>query len=161
MALLPLPAFRYVILLGDSASLLRTAIGAALVAAGGGFTDCTGIGVTTEILEYTEGGQNGFVHKLPTRTKPSDIVLKRGMLIGSDLWDWIRRFTQGTYQRKDGLIVLLTQSGLPAQMWMFHRALPINWTGPALSAAQNGVATESLTLAHEGLEFFGLGGALG
>jgi len=156
MALLPLPAFRYAVLLGDSANLLRTAIGTGLLAAGGGFTDCTGIGVTTEVLEYTEGGQNAFVHKLPTRTKPSDIVLKRGMLLATDLWDWVRAFTEGTYQRKDGLIVLLATRGTPAQGWMFHRALPLSWTGPALSASQNGVATESLTLAHEGLELFDL-----
>lgn len=156
MALLPLPAFRYVILLADSASLVRTAVGTALIAAGGGFTDCSGIGVTTEIFDYTEGGQNGFVHRLPTRAKPSDLVLKRGMLISTDLWSWVRRVNGGTFQRKDGLIVLLTQRGVPAQGWMFHRALPLNWQGPSLAASQNGVATESLTLAHEGLEFVGL-----
>jgi phage tail-like protein len=161
MALFPLPAFRYAILLGDSASLLRAAIGDPLTAVGGGFTDCTGIGVTAEILEYIEGGQNGFIHKLPTRAKHSDIVLKRGMLFTTDLWDWIRRFTEGTYQRKDGLIVLLTQRGIPAQGWMFHRALPLSWTGPALSASTNGVATEQLTIAHEGLELIGLGGIPG
>lgn len=160
MPLLPLPAFRYAILLGDSTSLLRTAIGTGLFAAGGGFTDCTGIGVTTEVFEYPEGGQNAFVHKLPTRTKPSDIVFKRGMLIATDLWDWVRAFTTGVYQRRDGLIVLLTTRGIPAQGWIFHRALPLSWAGPALSASQNGVATESLTLAHEGLDYIALNSLL-
>ena len=156
MPAFPLPAFRYAVLLGDSASLIRAAAGPDLFAQGGGFTDCTGIGVTAELFDYMEGGQNGFVHKLPTRSKPTDIVLKRGMLVSSDMWTWIKRFTEGTYQRKDGLIVLLSQRGGFAQGWMFHRALPVSWQGPALSASQNGVATEQLTLAHEGLEIVGL-----
>jgi phage tail-like protein len=155
---LPLPAFRYLVLLRDSAGLLDTKanIGAALAALGGGFTECSGIEIATEVLDYTEGGQNKFVRRLPTRTKPADIVLKRGLLIATDLWVWIRKVSDGIYQRKDGIIVLLTNGGIPAQAWMFRQGLPLKWSGPTLQAAQSGVATETLTIAHEGLDYFGL-----
>ncbi len=155
---LPLPAFRYVVMLRDSAGLLDTkaTVGAALALLGGGFSECSGIEMSLETLDYPEGGQNKYVRRLPTRTKPSDLVLKRGLLITSDLWSWVRKVSDGVYQRKDGIIVLLTNGGIPAQAWMFRQGLPLKWTGPGLNAGQNGVATETLTIAHEGLDHFGL-----
>ena len=132
-----LPAFRYHIVLGDGTK------------PDGGFSECSGIEVTTEILEYTEGGVNGYVHKLPTRTKASDLVLKRGMLVTSDLWSWIREVRDGDYTRRNGFIVLLKQDGSPGPKWNFVGGLPIKWTGPALSASQSAVATETLIITYE------------
>ncbi|KYG03519.1 hypothetical protein BE21_04595 [Sorangium cellulosum] len=138
---MPLPAFRYQVLLGASS------------APAAGFTECSGLEVTTEIFEYAEGGVNSYVHKLPTRTKPGDLVLKRGLLFSSELWAWIQDISDGNYRRMDGRIVLYTTGGVrPAQTWRFSRGLPIKWTGPSLSASQSAVATESLTIAHEGLK---------
>lgn len=163
MALLPLPAFRYVVLLRDSASLLSSAdlIGGALTLLGGGFTECSGLEVSTEVLSYPEGGVNGYLHRLPTRTSHADLTLKRGLLIATDLWLWIKKVSEGEYQRKDGAVVMLTQTGIPAQIWTFKRGLPLRWSGPSLSATQDGVATESLTITHEGLGQLGLNSALG
>jgi phage tail-like protein len=149
---LPLPAFRFTIIIGDAASLIRALAGGGLAGASGGFTDCSGIEMTCELFEYPEGGQNSFVHRLPTRSKPSYITLKRGMLLTSELWFWVRAFIEGVYIRKDGLILVQAQSGGPRQAWLFHRGLPMKWTGPVLAAAQTGIATESLVIAHEGLE---------
>jgi phage tail-like protein len=162
MKLVPLPAFRYGILLKESGNLLDVdaLVGAALLVAGGGFTECSGLEVTLETLDYPEGGRNGFVHRLPTRSKPSDIVLKRGLLVASDLWAWVRRVADGVYERRDGAIIQLGYSGLPLQTWLFRRGLPLKWTGPTLNASQNGVATESLTIAHEGLDQLGLSSLL-
>lgn len=158
MPLNPLPAFRYVIVLKDSASLLnpQALVGGALLLAGGGFTECSGLEISLETFDYAEGGRNGFTHRLPSRTRPSDIVLKRGLLVASDLWIWIRRVADGIYERKDGAIVQLGYSGLPLQTWLFRRGLPLKWSGPTLNASQNGVATETLTIAHEGLDQLGL-----
>ena len=149
---LPLPAFRFAIIIGDAASLVRALAGGGLAGASGGFTDCSGIEINCELFEYAEGGQNSFVHRLPTRSKPSDITLKRGMLFTSELWFWVRAFTEGIYIRKDGLVLVQSQHGTAVQAWLFHRGLPMKWTGPTLAAAQTGIATESLVIAHEGLE---------
>jgi phage tail-like protein len=151
-SLAPLPAFRYWVMLKNSASLSVMSLGGALLSLVGGFTDCSGLEVTTEMLEYTEGGVNGFSHRLPTRTKPGDLVLRRGLHLTSDLWLWVEQIRNGHYQRKDGVIVLCVNRGIPAQAWRFKRGLPLKWTGPTLSASANAVATESLTIAHEGLE---------
>lgn len=158
-----LPAFRYVVLLKDSASLLTAndLIGGALVLAGGGFSECTGIEVNVDIFTYPEGGQNTYVHRLPTRTNHADIVLKRGLLLATELWLWIQDTSRGRYSRKDGYILMLTPSGIPAQAWIFRRGLPMKWSGPSLVASQDAVATETLTIAHEGLDQLGLTTALG
>ncbi len=155
----PLPAFRYWVMLKNSSSLSALSIGGALLSLAAGFTDCSGLEVTTETFDYAEGGVNGFTHRLPTRTKYTDLVLKRGLHLTSDLWVWMQQVTNGHYQRKDGLILLCLPNGIPAQAWRFKRGLPLKWSGPALSASQNAVATESLTIAHEGLENLALTGA--
>ncbi|WP_394849947.1 phage tail protein [Pendulispora brunnea] len=155
----PLPAFRYRVVLVDTpgqafksiGSGLKAVAGGAASAVAGGFTDCSGLEVSVEMLPYAEGGVNGYVHKLPTRTNHTDIVLKRGLLYTSELSTWIKDVASGTYQRKNGYIVLLAANGKPAQTWWFVRGLPTKWSGPTLSSSQNGVATEALTIAHEGL----------
>ena len=46
----------------------------------GYFTQVTGFSSQVDVLEYAEGGQNTFVHRLPTRTKQGNITLKRGVI---------------------------------------------------------------------------------
>jgi phage tail-like protein len=41
----------------------------------GSFTECTGLGSTTEVIENREGGDNLTVRKLPGKTSYSDISL--------------------------------------------------------------------------------------
>jgi phage tail-like protein len=166
VSLLPLPAYRFHVMLKDSASLSAGSVGevwqsakilgGAALSMASGFSDCSGLEVTTEVLEYMEGGTNGFVHKLPTRTKMTDITLKRGLIFMSDLWIWVQQVMEGKYVRKDGFILIRTAAGVPAQLWEFHRGLPLKWSGPSLVASQNAIATESLTIAHEGLSNVGL-----
>jgi phage tail-like protein len=154
-----LPAFRYWVMLKNSASWSALSIGGALLSVAAGFSECSGLEVSVEMFDYVEGGVNGYTHRLPTRSKPSDIVLKRGLHVTTDLWLWIQQIIGGHYQRKDGLIVLCTPAGIPAQAWRFKRGLPLKWTGPSLVAGQSALATESLTIAHEGLENLLLSGA--
>jgi phage tail-like protein len=154
-----LPAFRYWVLLKNSANTSAMSIGGALLAPAAGFSECSGLEITLETYDYIEGGVNGYTHRLPTRSKPTDIVLKRGLHVTTDLWVWMQQVTDGTYQRKDGVIVLCTPSGAPAQAWRFKRGLPLKWSGPSLAAGQSAVATESITIAHEGLDTLLLTGA--
>ncbi len=87
------------------------------------------------------------------RASHSNITLKHGVIYSyDDLWDWHYSWVQGQGTRKDGLIVLNDNSGQPAKIWKFRRGIPVKWSGPSLNATQNGVAVESLEIAHEGLE---------
>ena len=149
----PLGAFNFYITLIDNSSGVGSLVTAVLSYAVAGFSECSGLEATVEVMDYREGGVNSYVHKLPTRATYSNIVLKHGLIyLYDDLWSWHYDWVQGTGKRKDGLIVLLDESRAPAKIWKFKRGIPTKWVGPALNAAQSNVAFESLDIAHEGLE---------
>lgn len=116
----------------------------------GRFMECTGISIEVETKEYMEGGANDFVHKLPTRVKYPNIVLKRGVTHEEALLTWFleSRFTP---QRRDMTISLLGPGTSLVRTWVFMNAYPVKWTGPNLNANSNTVASESLEVVHNGL----------
>jgi phage tail-like protein len=117
-----------------------------------GFSECSGLEATLEVMEYKEGGVNDYVHKFPTRASYANITLKHGVIyLYDDLWTWHDDFVHGKGKRKDGLIVLRDEARRDVKIWKFKNALPMKWVGPALNASQSNVAIESLEIAHEGL----------
>jgi phage tail-like protein len=152
----PLKAFNFRIALIDTSTQLDAAIGAAgLVLAG--FTECSGLDGTLQIEDYIEGGENTYVHKLPTRMTWGNITLKRGITLSEDLWNWHHAYVDGKVKRQDGLIALGDDQNLPVKTWIFKRGLPVKWSGPAFNASQSAVAIETLEIAHEGLELISPG----
>jgi phage tail-like protein len=151
----PLLNHNFIISLLDTSSSLGTlksiAVSAVSDIALGGFMECSGLEMSLEIKDFEEGGNNGFVHKLPTRMKWSNIILKKGLGVGSALWDWNYSFVEGMGKRRDGIITLLNDMKLPSVIWYFRRGLPLKYTGPSLNATQNTVAIESIEIAHEGI----------
>jgi phage tail-like protein len=117
----------------------------------GRFSECTGIAVEVEMKDYNEGGSNEFVHKLPTRIKYPNIVLKRGVTHEDALlkWFWDSR---NAVQRKEMTITLLGPGASTVRTWAFMNAYPVKWTGPNLKAGSNAIATETLEVVHNGLK---------
>ena len=116
----------------------------------GRFRECTGISVEVETKEYMEGGSNEFVHKLPTRVKYPNVVLKRGVTHEEALLKWFFD-SRATPQRKDMTITLLGPGTKLVRTWAFLNAYPVKWTGPNLNASSNQVAVETLEIVHNGL----------
>ena len=116
----------------------------------GRFSECTGIAVEVETKEYQEGGSNDFVHKLPTRVKYPNIVLKRGVTHEEALLQWFfeSRFTP---KRRDMTITLMGPGTQTVRSWVFMNAYPVKWTGPNLNASSNAIASEQLEIVHNGL----------
>lgn len=116
------------------------------------FSECSGLGSHTEVIENREGGDNGTVRKLPGRTSFSDISLKWGTTTSMELWVWRQQIVDGNVVRKNGSIVLFDLANrTEVARWNFVRAWPAKWDGPALSAKANDIAVDSLVLAHEGI----------
>ena len=148
----PLSTFNFYITLIDSSNVAGTLISAALNYFVAGFSECSGIDASIEVIDFKEGGVNDYVHKFAPRTSFSNLTLKHGVIfLSDDLWRWHNDWVQGNGKRKDGLIVLLDESRSPAKVWKFKRGIPSKWVGPSLNAAQSNVAIESLEIAHEGL----------
>ena len=134
----PFVAFRFEVRLDDISS--------------GGFSECSGLQLETEVEDYAEGGLNTHLRRFPGRTKQSNLTLKRG-IVDRELHDWYVRLAQeGSVEFKSGSILVHDPSGGPVTMeWQFYRAFPCKWNGPDLNATQSSVAVETLELCHHGL----------
>ena len=118
----------------------------------GGFTECTGLQIEVEVQDYVEGGQNGYVHRFPSRAKQSNLTFKRG-IVDRTLWEWYDDTVQGRIRLRDGTITIRDPSGTTVlAAWEFRGAFPCRWTGPDLNATQSAVAVESFELCPQRLE---------
>ena len=118
----------------------------------GVFTRCSGLAVEYEVLEYAEGGENGFVHKLRGRMRYPNLVLSRGVTSEHELLDWLFA-SQQPRQRPTVTVSLLSLRDARVQVqraWVFGQALPVRWVGPTLADIGE-VASETLEIAHAGL----------
>ena len=125
------------------------------------FAECSGLEMKVKTELIRQGGQNEFTHVLPGRIEYSNLVLKRGYVTNSELFTWCLSALNrrgAPLQRKDVTVALVAPGrgagpdGLVRVFqWTFLGAYPVKWTGPAFKASDNGVAMESLELAHEGL----------
>ena len=119
----------------------------------GHFTECHGLGVTIEALEYREGGQNQVVHRIPGQVRYSDVVLKYGATLSQDLWNWVKTAAAGKVERKNVSILMLDSEGVTEVMrWDLINAWPSEWRGAPLDALNGGMAVETLKLVFETFE---------
>lgn len=116
----------------------------------GAFSEISGLSVERDVFEYTEGGLNDFVHKLPGRLKYPNLTLKRGITDQNALQQWFWQ-SQHEAQLRNVTVLLVTPSGGLARKWVFEDAFPVKWTGPKLAAGSDSAATEELEVAHRGL----------
>ncbi|MCB0113726.1 MAG: phage tail protein [Caldilineaceae bacterium] len=118
----------------------------------GAFSEISGLQVEIETHDYREGGVNRTLYKLagPTRY-PASLVLKRGVVDATLLWDWQQEIVEGRVTRRSGSIILMDSAGAERRRWNFRDAYPIRWRGPDLRAGTAEVAVETLELAHNGL----------
>jgi phage tail-like protein len=116
------------------------------------FAECSGLSIETEVFEYQEGGLNEYVHRLPGRSKVSNVTLKRGITESTELWDWYRDVVQGKIERKNLSIVQYDLEGNEVMRWAFIDAYPVKWSGPSFKADANAITIETLELAHRGMD---------
>ena len=117
----------------------------------GYFTEVSGLNSELEVMTYNEGGKNDGVHKLPTRMKHPNLVLKRGVTTVKDLQQWAQESFMGP-DRKEITLTMYNEQLEKIRIWSFKNAYPVKWTGPSFNSAQNTVATEVIEIAHDGIQ---------
>jgi phage tail-like protein len=117
-----------------------------------GFSEVSGLQLEIETEDYREGGVNEYIHKLagPARY-PTNLVLKRGLMSTTALWEWQQQIARGNITRHNGSIVLMNSAGEEKWRWNFKAAYPVKWSGPDLRGNSAEVALETLELVHRGL----------
>jgi phage tail-like protein len=118
-----------------------------------GFTEVTGLDVSTDMIEYREGSSPEYHKiKMPGMQKFSNITLKRGTFKGdNDFYNWWNTIALNTIERRNLVISLLNENHEPVVVWKIKNAFPVKMTSTDLKADGNEVAIESLEIAHEGL----------
>jgi len=114
------------------------------------FTEVGGLSMEMGSEEMPEGGENRFVQKYPLRAKYPELVLKRGLLTRSPVFDWIRESIQDyRIVPKDIDVKLLNDEHQPLMTWHLVNAYPTKWALTDLNASGNSVAVETLQLFYQ------------
>lgn len=144
-----------------------------------GFTSVSGLTVSTEAIQYREGGYNTTVHQLPGQTSFSPVTLSKGVMLGdSSQYGWMKRLFSvissgakagvGADFRCDLDISVLSHpnaAGLTVQSatlagvntdphvalrFRVYNAWITNLSYSNLDAGGNSLMVEEMTLVHEG-----------
>jgi phage tail-like protein len=116
----------------------------------GSFNSCEGLGAEVVIEQREEGGNNTFVHQLPTRLKYPNVKLSRPLTSETEkVAAWFQSMTTGV-KRKTGQIVAMRSDGTVVARWGLAGVVPVRWSGPSLNPDSPKVATETIEIAHHG-----------
>lgn len=118
----------------------------------GSFTAVDGLTAEYDVQSYEEGGENGFVHKLPGRLKFQNIKVSRPLDGASkDLAAWFSALGRGkSASGGNAHIKAYNDNQEMVREWNVTGVCPVKYTGPSFSADGAKVAIESLELAHNG-----------
>ncbi|NTW49342.1 MAG: phage tail protein [Chlorobiales bacterium] len=114
------------------------------------FQSVSGLSVEYDYESFKEGGENRFEHKLPVRTKYNDLVLKRGMLVNSDVIKWVLdAFQNRTFKPATITVTLMNEKSEPLQTWNVVHAIPKKWLISDLNANENSIVVETMELTYQ------------
>jgi phage tail-like protein len=143
----------------------------------GGFTNISGLNITTQAIQYREGGYNTTVHQVPGMTTFSPISLQRGVLDGNDqaiTWmrglfaaaagDGIATGSGNTFRVNIDIYVMdhpnsagtvaNSNANVPRMGFRVHNAWITGLNYTDLNANDGALLFESMQLVHEGLSIF-------
>ena len=139
----------------------------------GGFMSVSGLNITTQAIQYREGGYNTTVHQIPGMTTFSPITLQRGVLYGNDqAITWMRGLFAAA--SGDGIAAGVSTSKsyrVNAKIWVMDHPNAADKNTPRmgfdvknawitqlsytdLNANDGAILFESMNLVHEGLSVF-------
>lgn len=114
------------------------------------FQEVTGFSIDMETESWKEGGENRFEHKLPTRSKFSEITLKRGYMPESGLGDWVKKnLLEFEFEPASVDIFLLNEEGKPLSAWYVYNAYPTSWSTSDLKAEESAIVVETMKLTYQ------------
>lgn len=117
------------------------------------FSKVSGLNSHIETHSLNEGGQNLYTHRLPKRIQYDNLVLERGMAIGSLLVaEFNATMSLFKFNPSNVLVTLLDETGSPISGWLFMTAYPVKWTVSDLNAEQNQVVVETMELAYQRMQ---------
>lgn len=121
------------------------------------FKEVSGLSVSMQTEDVAEGGENRFTHRLPTRAKFENLVLKRGLCATkSPLYKWVGASLGGglasPLQLKSLMVVLMNDKGQPLRKWNCVNAWPVKWDVSGFNSVDAQVLIESMEISYQYFE---------
>lgn len=114
----------------------------------GSFQEVSGLSAKITPDKRKEGGENRFEHRFPNPPSYENLILKRGMLLGSPLITWARSsFELFEFKPKIVNLNLLDETGAPISTWRFMNTYPVAIKVSDFKAQENALVVETLELA--------------
>ncbi len=117
------------------------------------FSKVSGIGASVATRTLNEGGQNLYSRKLPERVQYENLVLERGLAVGSSLVvEFNAAMSLFKFSPSNVLVTLFDEAGIPISAWLFVNAYPVKWNISSLDADSNTVVVETMELAYQRMQ---------
>lgn len=123
------------------------------------FSSVRGLEMTASTEDVVEGGQNGFVHKLPGRFSWPNIVFSRGVTQTDALFEWVQKTSGEGYAaggnklvRSTGAITSISATNERLRTWSLDAVFPVRWKGPDFDVSSDSPLVEELEVTHHGFK---------
>ena len=117
------------------------------------FQKVSGLETTVSTTTVDEGGQNLYSQPLPQKIQHENLVLERGLVVGSPLViEFNAAMSLFKFSPSNVLVSLLDNTRIPIASWLFIKAYPVKWSVSDLDATANAVVIEHLELAYQRMQ---------
>jgi conserved hypothetical phage tail region protein len=113
------------------------------------FQKVSGLAAKVDTETVREGGQNLYTQKLPTSVQYENLVLERGMVVGSPLnLEFNATMSRFKFSTSNVLVTLLDERRAPLAGWLFLKAYPVRWSTSDLTATDPALVIDTMELAY-------------
>jgi phage tail-like protein len=124
-----------------------------------GFNEVAGLEKSIDSIAVVSSGDSRVWH-YNRGVKDAPVVLRRGLCVGRELYDWIEEVANWDRGRPDyhrsvtiiSLGQLRVDANYEAWSWQLVKSAPTRWTLSGLNSGQNQLAIEELELSHQGIK---------
>jgi phage tail-like protein len=117
------------------------------------FQKVSGLGTTVDLEPVKEGGQNNYTQQLPKRIQHENLVLERGLVVGSPLViEFNATMSLFKFSPSNVLVTLIDSTNVPIASWLFMKAFPVKWSVSDLDATANSVVIEKMELSYQRMQ---------
>lgn len=113
------------------------------------FQKVRGLSATVKTTPLQEGGQNLYTQQLPNIIEYGNLILERGMVVGSPLnVEFNAAMTLFKFAPSNVMVTLFDEAKTPISAWFFTNAYPVKWSTSDLDATQKNLLIDTLELAY-------------
>ena len=117
------------------------------------FQKVSGLSTTVETETIQEGGQNFYSQQLPKKIQHENLVLERGLVVGSPLViEFNAAMSLFKFYPSNVLVSLIDSTNIPIASWLFIKAFPVKWSVSDLDATANSVVIETMELSYQRMQ---------